>query len=399
MTHRKDRLRVFLVGTEFFRSYGGIQYINRLLVRAFREMQRRTPLDLEVFSFVDGPEHFPAEAPDSAVRWHGASRERGRIALQFVRRLALVKPDLVLFTHVSMLPMADAVAALAPQARVAALAHGTEVWRPLTGRVARSLRRVDSWACPSAFTAEKLVSTQGIARERVKVVPHGLDPEWTSEAADRGDRDTGNRKGQTILSVTRLSRADREGKGIELVLRALPAVLTQFPGAHYTVVGGGTDLPAMADLIRRLGLEQQVELAGACGAEELRRAYVQADIFVLPTKVEGFGVVFLEAMQSGLPVVAARAAAAPEVVEDGVTGILTDPGNHGEIAEALVALLRDCERRCAMGKAGRQRVERMYRFEHFTARWEAWLASQAPEAIYTARQNGAYALAQAAGAH
>src|SRR5208282_4515373 len=66
--HSSRRLSVFLVGTEFFRSYGGIQYINRLLVRAFCELARNTPLDLEVFSFADGPEHFPsAREGDCAV--------------------------------------------------------------------------------------------------------------------------------------------------------------------------------------------------------------------------------------------------------------------------------------------------------------------------------------------
>lgn len=396
---RKKRLRIFLIGTEFFRSYGGIQSINRLLIRAFCEMGRKTALDLDVFSFTDGPQHFPARrAGESSVRWHGASRSRQEMAWKLAKRLPAARPHLVLFTHVLLLPLEELVRRLAPNARVAVLAHGTEVWQPLRGAVARVLQRAHSLVCPSEFTAQKLVDMQGIPRDRIEVIPHGLDPDWAAESGmDSASRQgTPERNGRLLLSVTRLSRADREGKGIELILQALPAVLEQFPGARYSVVGGGADLPQLAEIVRNLGLDSKVELTGARGDEALRQAYAGADVFVLPTQVEGFGVVFLEAMHSRLPVVAARASATPEVVEDGVTGLLVTPGDSKELAAALIALLSDGARRRAMGEAGRRRGERLYLFQHFVARWERWLAAQVPETLYTVRQTNAFAVARAA---
>jgi phosphatidyl-myo-inositol dimannoside synthase len=393
------RMRIFLVGTEFFRSFGGIQYVNRLLVRAFCEMGTRTPLDLEVFSYIDGPEHFPAEmAGRRAVRWNGAERRRGGLAWHLAKRLASVQPDLVLFTHISLVPLDEVVQRLAPGARVSVLAHGTEVWHPLEGRVTRFLPRVDSFVSPSAFTAQKLAEIHGIPAARVTVIPHGLDPDWMEETNGTSAKreDAPGNTGPLLLSVTRLSRADREGKGIDLVLQALPAVIAQCPGTRYRVVGGGGDLPRLAEMVRKLGLEGRTELPGARRDEALRQAYAEADVFVLPTQVEGFGVVFLEAMYNRVPVVAVRASATPEVVEDGVTGMLVAPGNTDELAAALVALLSDPDRRRAMGEAGRKRVERMYRFEHFAARWERWLAGQVPEALYAARQTSAYTRARAA---
>ena len=395
---RDRRMRVFLAGTEFFRSYGGIQYINRLLVRAFCEMGGRTPLDLEVFSYIDGPEHFPARmAGGTPVRWHGAERHQGKLAWQLSKRLAAIQPDLVLFTHVSLVPMLEAVRRLAPGARVALLAHGTEVWQPSEGRVARFFQRVDSFVSPSSFTGQKLAEVHGIAAGRMTVIPHGLDPDWMeiSKPAAAAGGATPERTGRLLLSVTRLSRADREGKGIDLVLQALPAVFTKCPGTRYRVVGGGGDLPRLAELVRQLGLEERTELPGARRDDALRQAYREADVFVLPTQVEGFGVVFLEAMYNRLPVVAVRASATPEVVQDGVTGLLVSPGSAEELAGALTALLSDPVRRRAMGEAGRQRVERMYRFEHFAARWERWVAGQVPEALYAARQTFAFTSAQA----
>ncbi len=396
---RQRRLRVLLVGTEFFRSYGGIQYVNRLLVDALREFALRTPLQLDVFSYMDGSEHFPAMMTgDAPVRWHGGERSRRRLAWRLTKTLASAHPHLVLFTHVSLLPLVEAVRALAPQARVALLAHGTEVWQPLAARVARCLARVDSFVAPSAFTAQKLADVQGISPERITVIPHGLDPAWIREsAAGSAAGAAGSRSGgPLLLSVTRLSRADREGKGIDLVLQALPAVIARFPSVRYRVVGGGGDFPRLADLVRSLGFEERTELPGARRSDDLWQSYAQADVFVLPTQVEGFGIVFLEAMSSRLPVVAVRAAAAPEVVEDGVTGILVTPGRTDQLADALIALLSDEDRRRAMGEAGRRRVELMYRFEHFSARWERWLAAQVPEALYVARQSNALTAARAA---
>ena len=395
---RERRMRIFLVGTEFFRSYGGIQYVNRLLVRAFCHMGLRTPLELAVFSYTDGPEHFPSDmAGAQAVRWHGAERRRGELAWRLAKRLTVVQPDLVLFTHVSLAPLSELVHRLAPGARVAVLAHGTEVWNPLEPRVARFLARIDSFVSPSAFTAQKLAEIQAIPTAKIAVIPHGLDPDWVQGAA-AGEEPASARDGSgpLLLSVTRLSRADREGKGIDLVLQALPSVVARCPGVRYRVVGGGGDLPRLADMVRKLGLAGRVELTGARRDDALKQAYSEADVFVLPTQVEGFGIVFLEAMVNRLPVVAVRASATPEVVNDGVTGLLAAPGNVEQLAAALVRVLCDSECRRAMGEAGHSRVEQFYRFEQFAARWERWLVAQVPEILYAARQTFAFTRARAA---
>ena len=396
---RERRMRLFLVGTEFFRSYGGIQYVNRLLVRAFCHMGMRTPLELEVFSYIDGPEHFPAEmVGGQAVRWHGSERRRGELAWWLTRRLAAVQPDLVLLTHVSLAPLAELANRLAPASRVALLVHGTEVWQPLETRVARFLPRLDTFVSPSVFTARKLAEIHSIPSGKVTVIPHGLDPDWMADANEVPvpGNDAQDSSGPLLLSVTRLSRADREGKGIDLVLQALPSVLVRCPGVRYRVVGGGGDLPRLAETVRKMGLSGRVELSGARRDEVLKQSYTDAAAFVLPTQVEGFGIVFLEAMYNRLPVVAVRASATPEVIEHGVTGLLAAPGNVEELADALVAVLSDPGRRRAMGEAGRRRVERLYSFDQFVALWERWLVSQVPEVLYAARQTSAFVRARAA---
>ena len=92
------------------------------------------------------------------------------------------------------------------------------------------------------------------------------------------------------------------------------------------------------------------------GLRRVQAAYADADLFCLPSLQEGFGIVFLEAMAAGLPVVAGDAAAVPEVVDDGTTGLLVDPRDPAAVAGALLRLLDDADLRRSMGRAGRERV-------------------------------------------
>jgi glycosyltransferase involved in cell wall biosynthesis len=122
------------------------------------------------------------------------------------------------------------------------------------------------------------------------------------------------------------------------------------------VVGKGPEWDALVRLHAELGLGDTVALRGDVTWDELAEEYVNADCFCLPSVQEGFGIVFLEAMAAGLPVVACRAAAVPEVVREGETGVLVPPRAPPALADALADLLRSPERARALGGAARVRV-------------------------------------------
>lgn len=213
----------------------------------------------------------------------------------------------------------------------------------------RSVLRADRVLVTSEYCREVAERAYGVPRERLSIVPEGIDP-----SAWRPPRGPAGACGAlTVLSVGR----QYPRKNTETLLRALARVRERVPEVELRVVGGGPRLPALRELATSLDLDDSVSFLGEVeDRDDLRAEYAAADLFCLPSRQEGFGIVFLEAMASGLPVVAGDAAAVPEVVPDGEAGILVPPDDEGALADALVRLLADPRRREEMGERGRERA-------------------------------------------
>jgi len=214
----------------------------------------------------------------------------------------------------------------------------------------KNAQRADVVIAPSRYSADVARREYDLAAERIAVVPEPIDLErWTPLFAAAARRPRG---GPTILCVARMYPRKRVGD----LLEAAAILRSRIPGARVRIVGKGPEWEDAVRLHARLGLGDTAALLGDVSRERLAEEYVSADIFCLPSVQESFGIVFLEAMAAGLPVVACRAAAIPEVVEDGVTGLLVPPREPAGLAGALEALASDPGRARAMGEAGRRAV-------------------------------------------
>jgi phosphatidylinositol alpha-1,6-mannosyltransferase len=219
-------------------------------------------------------------------------------------------------------------------------------------------RRADRVLVPSLYSARIAGERYGVPESKIGVVPEAIDlrmwKELRSALSHAREPESGD-GGRTILSVAR----QYPRKDTATLLMAMPRVLAARPGVRLAVVGGGPELRRLRKLGERLGLGDAVIWHGEVrDDEDVRKSFFEADVFCLPSLQEGFGIVFAEAMAAGLPVVAARAGAAPEVIEDGVTGILVPPGDHVAVSEALIQLLDDSDARGRMGSAGSRHAER-----------------------------------------
>jgi phosphatidyl-myo-inositol dimannoside synthase len=215
---------------------------------------------------------------------------------------------------------------------------------------ARNVARADLVLVTSRYCAEVAQREYGVPPERLAVVPEPIDLEVWDDQFWRAPRHP--RGGPVVLCVARMYPRKRIGD----LLLAAGVLRARVPGLQMRVVGRGPEWPALSRLHAELGLGESVALLGDLTRERLAEEYVNATVFCLPSVQEGFGIVFLEAMAAELPVVACRAAAIPEVVQDGVTGLLTAPRSPGELAAAVERLIADPALARGMGREGRRRA-------------------------------------------
>ena len=205
----------------------------------------------------------------------------------------------------------------------------------------RNTARADAVLVPSRYSASVAQAVYGVPASRIGVVPEAIDlATWEARLAAAPRRP---RAGPTVLAVGRTYARKR----FPDLLHAAARLRSGMPGLRVRVVGKGPEWEALARLHAELALGETVALLGDVTWDQLAEEYANADCFCLPTVQEGFGIVFLEAMAAGLPVVACRAAAVPEVVREGETGVLVPPRDPPALAEALAGLL---------GGAARHRV-------------------------------------------
>ena len=208
-------------------------------------------------------------------------------------------------------------------------------------------QRADLVVTISRYCAGRLWDLYGV--KKAVVVPELIDLRfWRALFRDNPcARGTGQ---FTILSVCRFYPRKR----LDVLLHAAALLQDTIPGLEIRIVGNGPEREKLRRLCAELGVESSVRWLGDLPVSALAAEYNGADVFCLPSIQEGFGIVFLEAMAAGKPIVAARAAAVPEVVR---SGILVEPGDARALADALVTLYRNESLRRELGAAGARDVE------------------------------------------
>lgn len=212
----------------------------------------------------------------------------------------------------------------------------------------RHVRRADRVITSSDYSAGQIAKFYGIDRDKIAVVPEPIDLDAWQRALSEAPREEGPPR---ILTVAHLYPR----KGVDTLLRAFANISTN---ATLRVVGAGPERNRLEHLARTLDLADRIHFLGHLPFAALVTEYRNATLFALPTEQEGFGIVFLEAMASGLAVVAMRAGAVPEVVADGATALMVNAGDEAALTDALDRLLRDPVLRAKLGNAGRERVAR-----------------------------------------
>jgi colanic acid/amylovoran biosynthesis glycosyltransferase len=248
--------------------------------------------------------------------------------------------------------------------------HGpTEFYDVAAHRLPQKAADAAFVACIGDFARSQLMALlPPEAWGKLHVVPCGVElPVFDGERAPVADEAE-----LRILNVAQLERR----KGHAVLIEAIAQLAEAGVQVRATIVGEGPERPALDRLCERLAVTDRVELVGAVGQDEIRDFYARADVFVLPSFAEGVPVVLMEAMAMRLPTIATRIMGVPELVEEGVNGLLVAPGRPDELAAALRELAKSPPLRRRLGERGREVVAERYDVEQSARALAALFAAQ-----------------------
>lgn len=355
---------IHLVSPDLFDRPGGIARISRAASLAMATWARTRGHTLHVHVLQDrsDTERTPHVPADAAFHGYGGSR----IGMTAAITTACLRRDAIaVFSHVNLTTPMLAL----PHMRYAIVAHGIEVWSPLSVTRRAALRRARVWAV-SEYTARIVRSLHGIPASRVRTVANCIDPFWRAPTPDPHPHGA-----PYFLLVSRLaSLEEQKGVGHTISSFALAADRGWIPpNVELHIVGDGHQRLDYEREARRSRYGARIRFFRRVDDATLQRAYAHCIAFVLPSAKEGFGLVFLEAMANGKPVIAAAAGAAPEVVTNEKTGLVVPYGDVTAIATALSRLCRDEGLRTKLGACGRNAVETAFGFAQYERKLHAEL--------------------------
>ncbi len=363
------------------RRGGGICQVGRSVMRLLSEKHREGALDCRVLSL--GEPDDETECDKLRQEWGGRLKWFGNGRLAFSAAAMAAWADVAIVMHVglaSLLPL------LPRRLRPASITfiHGIEVWRPLQLRHRLALRASDYVVAISQFTAERAAQFNPWLTD-VHRCHLGIPPGAAVGANDDPMVLRFAPTPQDILIVGRMAQGEGQ-KGHRELIDAMGPVVAAVPGARLLVAGTGDGAQAYIDQARHSPASQRIVFLGYVPDEVLRTLYRHVGVLAMPSRQEGFGLVYLEAMAAGLPCLASTCDAAREVVIDGETGLLVDPADQSAIVNALTRILRDQELRKKLGCQGRKRFEENFTEERFHQRmWK--LISEAVSAKRGVKSN------------
>lgn len=332
---------------EIFSCEGGIQSYVQDVLAAYT--QQPTVFPAQVFLLRDRPgcpnpiRHPHLHFHYCGSRWMPLSR------LRFLGQLAWTlfhqRPQRVICGHVLL---ASWVGRLCRWFGLpyTVMTYGKEVWHPLPPQQRRALQQAHSLWTISRYSRDQASAANQLDPHRIHLVPCVVDgtsfaPGPQSPAlVDRYDL----AGAKVLMTVARLWSGDIY-KGVDVTIRALPTILSQHPQVKYLVVGRGDDQPRLAHLAQELGVAAQVIFAGYVPTHQLVEHYRLADAYVMPSQ-EGFGIVYLEALTCGLPVLSGDADGSADPLQDGRMGWRVPHRDPQAVAQACLAMLAGTDPRC-----------------------------------------------------
>jgi len=337
------KIRVLVLLTDGFGGIGGIAKFNRDFLSAL-------DIDETISEVVAYPRLMPVNPekipPKINYNTSGLGSKAKYIFSVWSSLLFKRNYDLVICGHINLIPVA-LMAKVATGAPLLLLMHGIDVWKPTSSNLVNYLTKyIDSYISVSRITQEMFVKWTKISTADGFILPNCFEPSLFKPASkniDLLDKYSLNGK-KVIMTCARLSSSART-KGIDIILDHFTELKRDIPNIAYLIVGDGNDRERLEYKTNELKIDSDIIFTGFVPESEKPKYYCLADVYVMPSQAEGFGIVYLEAMACGIPTVGSILDGSREALRDGLLGILIDPNNFTDIKMGIIEALTKSKRR------------------------------------------------------
>ncbi len=321
-----------MLATDAYGGTGGIAQYMRDLIEAVATHPKTERVTVVPRVIAREPDSLPERLTHQSR--YAASKFR---FVATAMRAAAARPpaDWVICGHINLLPVASAAAAVSG-ARIILIVYGMEVWEPRNRPTRLLMSRISSVISISAVTIERLQRWAALAPQRMQLLPNAVDlSRYTPGDKSEALISRWSLKGRRVLLTVGRMDAAEQAKGFDELLDILPRLVAEIPSLVYIAVGDGSDRMRLEAKATSLGVRQHCVFPGYVSEAEKLDYYRSADLFAMPSRLEGFGYVFLEALATGLPVIASKVDGSREAVRNGAWGILVDPRMPEELLAAI----------------------------------------------------------------
>jgi glycosyltransferase involved in cell wall biosynthesis len=357
-----------------FSFTGGIEKFNRCFLKALHEVGVEKGIHVKAISShdtVSNEQYFPTQ------QFKGFGGNRILFILYACWQALFAKQ--IILGHINLAVIGCWVKWLRPKTELIVIIHGVDVWQPQTGFKLKALQMADKILSVSNYT-KTIVCTNHpeVNPNKIHIFPNTIDPYFKLPSSFQKPQYLQERYGlkeatKVLLTVTRLANTE-QFKGYDHTISVLPILQQQLSANVQYILGGKgqeQELARIEQHIQQTGTKHQVQLIGFIKDEELIDHYLLADVFVMPSKKEGFGIVFIEAMACGLKVIAGNKDGSVDALLNGELGTLIDPDNKVELLQALQSALLN---QIHDGKALQEIVVTVFGFNTYKERLQKYLS-------------------------
>jgi glycosyltransferase involved in cell wall biosynthesis len=333
------RKRILFLSLRIFSATGGIEKVCRIFGKAIFEMTFSGDCSLEIYSSHDTINQSSKNAYFPSDYFSGFGNNK----FKFLNAAFLngIKSDVVILSHINLLPVGWLIKTFSPNTKLVMLAHGIEVWSLPLGIKKKMIKSCDEILCVSQFTKDEMIKLHGSGAKKYSVLNNCLDPLLPILSSRNDSIDLRKKYGfkpfeKILFTLTRMDATERY-KGYDRVLQAMAGLIKEMPELKY-IIGGGYDeieKKKIDALIAELGLKDNVVITGFIPDEDLKDYFQMSDVYVMPSYHEGFGIVFIEAMYYGLPVIAGNKDGSVDALLNGKLGTLIDPMDIDALKNAI----------------------------------------------------------------